>query len=95
MIEKIFAAVMLAVCMLLLARMLLGETRRDRLDAMLRHAGALWHRRIRGAAAWPAAHARARREAEEAIRRASRSTSDRDGNVIRPKAFKGKRRDLH
>lgn len=95
MVEKIFAAVMLVGCAVLLARMLLGPQRRDRLDAALQRTGTLWRRRLRRAAAWPAAHARARREAQEAIHRASRRQSERDGNVIRPDAFKGKRRDLH
>jgi hypothetical protein len=45
--------------------------------------------------AWPAAELRARRETKEAIRRARRSASEHDGNVISPKAFKGRRRDLH
>ena len=36
MIEKIFAAVVLAVCALLLVRLVIGERRRYRLDAALR-----------------------------------------------------------
>ena len=43
----------------------------------------------------PAAELRARRETKEAIRRARRSASEREGNVVHPKAFKGRRRDLH
>jgi len=50
---------------------------------------------VQRAVAWPAAEARARREAKDAIQRARRSAIERDGNVYRPKAFKGKRRDLH
>ena len=51
--------------------------------------------RVRRLVAWPAAELRARRETKEAIRRARRSAIERDGNVIAPKAFKGRRRDLH
>jgi hypothetical protein len=54
-----------------------------------------WQRRLRRLVAWPAAELRARRETRAAIQRARRSASDRDDNVYRPKAFKGKRRDLH
>ena len=94
-VEKIFAAAMVVVCVLLLARMLLRPKRRARVDASLRHGGELWSRRVRRLVAWPAAELRARRETKEAIRRARRSASERDGNIISPKAFKGRRRDLH
>ena len=95
-VEKIFAAGMVVACVLLLARMLLRPRRRARVDATLRKE----QRALAGAAcaalvAWPAAELRARRETKEAIRRARRSAIERDGNVISPKAFKGRRRDLH
>ena len=94
-VEKIFAAGMVVVCLLLLARMLLRPKRRARVDATLRHGSERWGRRLRRFIAWPAAELRARRETKEAIRRARRSASERDGNVVSPKAFKGRRRDLH
>jgi hypothetical protein len=94
-VEKIFAAGMLVVCVLLLARMLLRPRRRARVDASMRRNGELWQRRVSRLIAWPAAELRARRETKEAIRRARRSASERDGYVISPKAFKGRRRDLH
>ncbi|MEP7139327.1 MAG: hypothetical protein ABI745_06870 [Caldimonas sp.] len=94
-VEKIFAAVMVAVCVLLLLRMLLKPRSRARVDAAVRHGSDRWSRRLHRLVAWPAAEARARREAKEAIRRARRSSTEREGNVYRPKAFKGKRRDLH
>jgi hypothetical protein len=81
-IEKIFAAAMVVVCVLLLLRMLLGARRRTRVDASLRRNGEAWQRRVRRLVAWPAAELRARRETKEAIRRARRSASERDGNVI-------------
>jgi len=83
------------VCVLLLARMLLRPKRRARVDATLRNGSERWGRRLRRLIAWPAAELRARRETKEAIRRARRSASERDGNVVSPKAFKGRRRDLH
>ena len=94
-VEKIFAAVMVAVCVLLLLRMLLKPRSRARVDAAVRDGGERWSGRARRLVAWPAAEARARREAKEAIRRARRTSIEREGNVLRPKAFKGKRRDLH
>jgi hypothetical protein len=94
-VEKTFAAAMVAVCVLLLLRMLLRPRSRDRIDAVVRRGGERWSGRVRRLVAWPAAEARARREAKEAIQRARRSAIEREGNVYRPKAFKGKRRDLH
>jgi hypothetical protein len=94
-VEKIFAAGMVVACVLLLARMLLKPRRRARVDASLRRNGERWHQRIVRAVSWPAAELRSRRVAKEAIRRARRSAIERDGNVLSPKAFKGKRRDLH
>ena len=94
-VEKIFAAAMVVACLLLLARMVLRPRRRARVDASLRKRATIWQRRIQRALLWPAAEIRARRETREAIRRARRSAIERDGNVISPKAFKGRRRDLH
>ena len=94
-VEKIFAAAIVVACVLLLARMVLRPRRRARVDATLRKKAALWQRRIQRAVLWPAAELRARRETKEAIRRARRSAIERDGNVVTPKAFKGRRRDLH
>jgi hypothetical protein len=94
-VEKIFAAAMVVACLLLLVRMVLRPRRRARVDASLKKRATIWQRRIQRALLWPAAEIRARRETREAIRRARRSAIERDGNVISPKAFKGRRRDLH
>ena len=94
-VEKVFAATMVVVCMVLLLRMLLKPRRRARVDASVRKQAAVWRSRVVRAALWPAAELRARRETKEAIRRAKRSAVEREGNVISPKAFTGRRRDLH
>ncbi|MEO7116090.1 MAG: hypothetical protein ABIZ18_09530, partial [Caldimonas sp.] len=73
-VEKIFAAVMVAVCVMLLLRMLLKPRSRARVDAAVRDGSDRWSRRLHRLVAWPAAEARARREAKEAIRRARRSS---------------------
>jgi hypothetical protein len=87
-IELVFAGIALAVCVVLLLRMVLPERQRQRLDA-------LWHQVVhRGRQLahrlwfWRAHRQRAAREAEEAIRRAQRNVKH-DGNVIRPDSFKG------
>lgn len=94
-VEKILAAAIVVACALLLLRMLLRPRRRAKVDASLRKRALLWQRRLAHAIAWPGATLRARRVAKEAIRRARRSAIERDGNVLSPKAFKGRRRDLH
>ena len=87
MIEPVLAGIALLVCAALLLRMLLPEARRRRVDAQchrcVHHIRGLAHRLW----FWRAYRQRAAREAEEAIRRAQR-THQRDGNVIRPDAFK-------
>lgn len=91
MAEKIFAALVLASCAVLLVRLVIGEQRRWRFDAFWRRlwirlrvqALRLWH--------WPAARRRAKHDAEEAIRRAREGTWD--GNVYKPKSFD--KRKLH
>ena len=95
-IEKIFAALVLAACLVLLLRMLLGQRRRQRLDATLRRWRAPWQRRLLQARR-DSAESRAERTAQEAIARARRAAAagEWDGNVYRPKSFKRKKRDLH
>lgn len=91
MIEKVLAAIALAVCAALLLRMALPERQRWRVDAAWRSAvmrGRLLARRIWF---WRSHRQAAAREAEEAIRRAQRKVQ-RDGNVIRPDSFKGPRK---
>ena len=94
-VEKVFAAVVVVACVLLLARMVLRPRRRRRVDASVQRTALVWQRRIGDVVRWPAAELRARRMTKEAIRRARRSATERDGNVVRPQAFKGRRRDLH
>jgi hypothetical protein len=97
MIESLFAALGLTVCVLLLLRMGLGPAQRQRFDAF-------WQRRLDGLRRgghwlqrqWRLLRASrgARREAEDLIGRArnGRVEADRDGNVIRPRRFGGKNR---
>jgi hypothetical protein len=91
MIEKLLAAVGFALCVAMLLRMCVGPHRRRRMDGAARRAWMavrirllrLWH--------WRATRREAAREAEDAIRRA-RARHERDGNVLRPDAFREPRK---
>ncbi len=90
-IERVFAALGIAVCAVLLVRLLIGETRRWRFDAAFwRHWRAL-RRGLRRVRRWPGAKRDAAKVAEEAIRRAREAA--RDGNVYKPKSFRKPPRD--
>lgn len=86
MIEKVFAIAVLAICIVLMVRLLIGVRLRLKLDAFarrswqgLRHGpGSLLHRR--------SARKSAEQLAEEAIRRA-RGEGSWEGNVYKPKSF--------
>jgi hypothetical protein len=82
MAERFLAGVIVLVCVAFLVRLTLPPARQQRFDAALRH--------------WRSRHqqkqrikAHAEKTAHDAIERARRGV-ERDGNVIRPKAFKGK-----
>lgn len=95
MTERVFAAIALAVCALLLVRLVIGERRRWYFDAFWKR---LWSRVRRAALAvwhWRDARreaARAREAAAEVIRRA-RDRGEWDGNVYTPKSFRKPPRD--
>jgi hypothetical protein len=101
-IEQGFAAVAFVVCALLFARLLLGERRRRRVDAVVLHGLAAWRRRATALWRWRAARREAARVAEEAIRRArergrrgnggDEDDGEWDGNVYKPKSFRGPRK---
>jgi hypothetical protein len=88
----IFVGIVLATCAVLMLRLLLGDRRRYAFDAAWHRLGVavrvkalrLWH--------WRSARRQARRDAEEAIRRAREG--EWDGNVYKPKSFKRPRK-LH
>ena len=91
MIEKVLAAVVLIVCLVFMARLLVGVRRRMKFDAWAR---GIWNR-VRDLYRWRASRKTAERAAEEAIRRA-RENGTWEGNVYKPKSFKRPPRDkLH
>jgi hypothetical protein len=93
MIERVFAALVLAVCAVLLVRLVIGSRRRYRFDAAVRKFWNATRRKTTGS--WRtivqvhrnrAAQREAARVAKDAIERA-RSRGDWDGNVYTPKSF--------
>ena len=93
--EKIFAALIVAACAIGLVRLMLGERRRYRFDRTVVRWARTTRSRMEGLFTWNADRRRARRAADEAIRRA-REGGEWDGNVYRPKSFKGRKdRNLH
>lgn len=89
MIEKLFAAVVLAICVVFMVRLLLGVRLRLKFDTAARRA---WYR-IKGWARsithWRSSRknaAQAAQAAEDAIRRA-RDGGSWEGNVYKPKSF--------
>ena len=91
MVETVFAGITLAVCVVLLLRLLLGRRRQQRFDASVRHAWAACRRTALRAFRWRSSRREAAAAADDAIRRA-RSTVRREGNVIRPRKFRGPRK---
>ncbi len=99
MLETIFAAIIVAGCLVMLLRLSLGARRRQRFDSTV----ARWSRRtgarFESIFTWNSSRRHARRVAEAAIRRAREGTrtdaGEWDGNVYRPKSFKKKGRKIH
>jgi hypothetical protein len=95
--ERVFAALALVACALLLLRLAIGARRRARVDAAVRRmvrsvrrAGAGLRTALRSVRH----HREAAREAEAVIERArKRSGGEWDGNVYRPKSFRKPPRD--
>lgn len=90
-IERLFAAAGIAVCAVLLLRLLIGERRRWRFDAALRRRWRSFAAAARRMRLWRSSRRDAAKVAEEAIRRAregARRSGEWDGNVYKPKAFR-------
>lgn len=88
MTERVFAAIVLAACALLLVRLVIGQRRRSQVDAALRS----FVVRMRVGVRSFGQRRRAARAADDAIRRA-RDRGEWDGNVYKPKSFRKPPRD--
>ena len=93
MIERVFAAIVVALCAVLLVRLLLNERRRYRFDAAVRRAAKALHRFWLRVYHWRSSRRNAARAAEEALRRARGADGSWDGNVYKPKSFRKPPRD--
>ncbi len=92
-IQKVLATIGLVICLVMLVRMTLAPRRRQAFDAAWRRATHGLYDTAQRLLHWrPAARKNAARAAEEAIERARRQAVDREGNVYRPKSFKGPRK---
>jgi len=91
MLEKFSAALALAVCLVMLLRLVMGAKRRRGFDAW---AIGTWGS-LRGISRqvwrWRSNRRKAEQAAQEAIRRASADVR-RDGNVYHPDSFRGPRK---
>jgi hypothetical protein len=90
--EALLAGLTLAVCVLLLVRLLIGARRRHQVDAALRRGWEALRHLPRRVATSRRLKRDATREAEDAIARARRREVDVDGNVLRPKHFERPRK---
>ena len=91
MIEQVFAGLVLAVCAVLLLRLVLGEPRRRRFDAAMRRAWSAVKRRALHLWHWRERKRQAEQAAADAIERARRA-GEWDGNVYKPKSFREPRK---
>jgi hypothetical protein len=89
--ETILAGVVLAACAVMLVRLMLGERLRYRFDRAVGRAYEACKRRVMSIRRWRSTRRDAARAAEEAIKRARKST-EREGNVYKPKSFRGPRK---
>lgn len=93
-LERLFAGAVVCVCVALLVRQFIGASRRVRWGARLRRASRAARAFTLRLCHWPAVRRAARRETEEAIRRARGDGGAWDGNVQAPKSLR-KSRKLH
>jgi hypothetical protein len=91
MIEQVFAALALAVCAVLMLRLLMGERRRWRFDAAVRRAWSSFRRGVLHVWHWRERKRQAEQAAADAIERARRA-GEWDGNVYKPKSFRQPRK---
>ena len=91
MMDKISSAVILAICLVMLLRLVIGEKLRRRFDARAMHTWTQVARWCRRASQWWSNRRYAAGAARDAIRRA-RSEVPREGSVYRPESFRGPRK---
>ncbi len=96
MAEKTLAAFTILVCLVLLLRLCVGERLRYRFDVTARRVWSSMRRTALGLWHWRDSRRKAQQEADAAIKHAQRkaaSAFQRDGNVYKPDAFRGSKRE--
>jgi hypothetical protein len=91
MLDKFVAGIAFAVCVVLLARLMLGQRRRQRFDAASRRVWTSLRNTAGRAAHWRSSRRAATAATQDAIARARRA-SVTEGNVIRLRAFRRPRK---
>lgn len=89
--EKLLAGLVLAFCVVMLLRLVLGPARRQRFDRFFRNLWAGLRARAVALWRWPRSRRKAQQLADDAIRRAREGRWD--GNVYTPDQFKKPPRD--
>lgn len=89
--ENFSAALLLAVCVVMLLRLVMGAQRRRGFDAWAGRSWVLLREMAQLSWRWRSNRRKAAAAALEAIRRASADVR-RDGNVYRPDSFRGPRK---
>jgi hypothetical protein len=96
MFETIFASTVLAICIALMIRLLVGPRHRYTIDAWARRAAQGTRLAALRIYHWRSSRQVAKRVTEDAIRRAREDGGSWEGNVYKPKSFKRPPRDkLH
>jgi len=95
--DKPLAALIFLVCIVMLARLLMGVQRRHRFDAAARRGWFATQRRVLLAWHWRASKRAAAQAADDVIRRArqKKDAGEWDGNVYKPKSFRKPPNKLH
>ena len=89
--EKLLAGFTVAVCAVLLLRLCVGARLRHRFDVAMRRGWYACRRSTLRVWHWRASRRKAAHAADQAIERARRGV-ERDGNVYKPKSFRGPRK---
>lgn len=91
-VSHVISALIVAACVLMLLRLLLPASSRARLDHRLRGWPDSMRRHWQAWRVGRRSRVNAEKVARDAIERARKTPFERDGNVIKPDAFKGPRK---
>jgi hypothetical protein len=95
--DKALAAMIFVACIVMLARLWMGDQRRYRFDVATRRFGLALKQRVLQAWHWRSSKRAAAQAADDLIRRARQKDAqgEWDGNVYKPKSFRKPPNKLH